>query len=166
MISPRLTHMVRTLAGNKVRGLFSDPQDFMEGENIRARRIFRTSGEAPVATGEVIRDGSGSYLLFEHSRDTSEVRFLAFMITHHLPGSRQTNGVDPVTRMPRAGGVVSLGANIPVVVEPMTVSADKEFERVKYTIRAPGAFKAGDLLGDYTVHTVKIVPGASIIGAF
>lgn len=166
MMSPRLTQTFWTSQGNKVSGLFSDPVDRMEADRGRARKIFRCGRTPLVSTGTVIRRGAVRYLLIHHSNETEDVRFLAYEITHTLAHTRMTKGIDPVTRMEGDTILKTIDTALPVVVEPAGILEEQGLERTKYLIRAPGEILPGDKIGPYTVHTVQVVPGVSIIGAY
>lgn len=162
MISPRLSQVFRTSTGNKFHGLLSDPEDRFEGDRVQARRILRVASKILLANGEIVSDGRESYLLVYHSTD----RYLAFMINDWLPWTRMEKVVDPVSGMERGGVETILDTRKPVVLEPATVIQEKGLERVRYKIRAGGDFRVGDKLGEYVVHSVQKVGGASIMEAY
>tara|TARA_R110002072_G_scaffold23791_6_gene81601 strand:+ start:1254 stop:1760 length:507 start_codon:yes stop_codon:yes gene_type:complete len=167
MISPKLSKVYRSGSptGAKFHGLFTDPEDRFEGDELRARRILRTHARSNLATGGVVWAEEGTYLLFEHSSTRDEVRFLAFEVTHRLAWVRSGKSIDPVTKMARGDVDQTLHPNLPVTVEPTGVVEVQGIERNRYVIRAPGVFQKGDRIGPYTAQTVQVIHGASIIGA-
>ena len=74
MISPKISQVYRagSATGRKFYGVFSDPGDRFEGDEIRARRILRTHAAAKLTTGDLIWGEGSVYLLYEHSRTSTE----------------------------------------------------------------------------------------------
>lgn len=166
MIKRALSSVYRTSEGNKVHGIFTAPEDRYEGDDMRAPRILRVGANALVESGSIIHAHDGDYLLFLHSRGPGQKRFLAFQVTHQVKWSRHEEVIDPVTKMKTSSFEKTLDKAFPIYVEPHGTIADHGITRTRYFIRSAAGVKVGDKLGDFTVHTLQTVPGASIIGAY
>lgn len=166
MIHEAISSIYRTSTGNKFRGVFSDPEDRFEGDEMRAPRILRVGDKAPVSSGVVVKAHGTEYLLFLHSQGPGQKRFLAYQVTHRVSWKRQAETTDPVTKMKTNGAPQELDPDFPIYLEPTGTTDEHDLERTKYLIRCPAGVEVGDLLGDYTVHSLQKVPGASIIGAY
>lgn len=166
MIEPRLSEVYKTLEGLRFHGIFTDPEDRFDGDTTRASRILRVNTRAPVATGSIVRAHNQRYLTLIHSEAEDQRRFLCYQVTHRVLWTRQTDTIDPVTKMKKTGVVTEQDPDFHLAVEPIRVHENLGLERPHYVIRCPEGVIPGDKLGDFTINTVRSVQGVAIVEAF